>query len=57
MKFLLGLCQNSEASVEMHRSPGGGHGYGSRRTGHDLTYRSNCVADWMRTSGRLKLTK
>jgi len=41
----------------MHLYPNGGHGYGLRRTGHDVTSWPDRVADWMRTSGWLKPAK
>jgi acetyl esterase/lipase len=49
--------KNAKVPAEMHLYPNGGHGYGLRRTGHDVTSWPDRVADWMRTSGLLKPAK
>jgi acetyl esterase/lipase len=49
--------KNAKVPAEMHLYPNGGHGYGLRRTGHDVTSWPDRVADWMRTSGWLKPVK
>jgi hypothetical protein len=41
----------------MHLYPNGGHGYGLRRTEHDVTSWPDRVADWMKASGRPKTAK
>jgi acetyl esterase/lipase len=40
--------------AEMHLYPTGGHGYGLRRTAHDVTTWPDRVADWLQTGGWLK---
>ncbi|MCG8584407.1 MAG: alpha/beta hydrolase [Pirellulales bacterium] len=39
--------------VEMHLYPKGGHGYGLRPTGHDISTWPHRVEDWLRKSGML----
>lgn len=40
--------------VEMHLYPKGGHGYGLRPTGHDISTWPHRVEDWLRKRGTLK---
>ncbi|HEY4248857.1 MAG TPA: alpha/beta hydrolase [Lacunisphaera sp.] len=49
--------KNAKVPAEMHLYPDGGHGYGLRRTAHDVTSWPDRAADWLRTSGWLKPAK
>lgn len=46
--------KNARVPAEMHLYPRGGHGYGLRRTAHDVTSWPDRAADWMKASGLLK---
>ncbi len=43
--------------AEMHLYPTGGHGYGLRRSAHDVTTWPDRLADWMKTGGWLAHAK
>ncbi len=49
--------KNANVPVEMHLYPRGGHGYGLRRTEATVTTWPDRVADWMRASGWVKISK
>ncbi len=46
--------KRAKVAAEMHVYPRGGHGYGLRRTGDDVTTWPDRLADWMKASGWLK---
>lgn len=46
--------KNAKVPVEMHLYPRGGHGYGLRRTEHEVTSWPDRVGDWLKNEGWLK---
>jgi acetyl esterase/lipase len=46
--------KNAKVPAELHLYPTGGHGYGLRRSAHDVTTWPDRVHDWMKTGGWLK---
>ena len=46
--------KRASVAAELHLYPRGGHGYGLRRTEHDVTTWPDRAADWMKASGLLK---
>ncbi len=53
LQYYLAL-KKAGVPAEMHLYPTGGHGYGLRRSAHDVTTWPDRVADWMKTGGWLK---
>ena len=53
VQYYLAL-KNAGVPAEMHLYPTGGHGYGLRRTAHEVTTWPDRVMDWMKTGGWLK---
>jgi len=47
--------KNAKVPSELHVYPTGGHGYGLRRTEHNVTTWPDRVADWMKSRGVLKM--
>jgi acetyl esterase/lipase len=53
LQYYLAL-KRAGVSAEMHLYPTGGHGYGLRRSAHDVTTWPDRAADWLKTGGWLK---